>query len=410
MRAREDQDWIYDAAADAGVVPKLTKEEVATQVAQVSAKANYDSAANAVENAKNPTQAQINRLKDATTKLDATRAPATDVKSTIAAAEKTVADIGTTIGEIDTTINDINAIYGDIGRITGESIAPLSTVSPEKAISQETMDAFALLKDTFKNYGLESLVSKIEGYMRDNIGPNQATVLLKQTEEYKERFAGNETRRKAGKNVLDEGTYIGLENRMRELLSAYGQDRYATQTEFADLIANDISPTELNTRLDLAVNQVKNADPNILSNLKQFYPSISDADLVSYFLKPEQALVDLQQKVTASEIGAAAQEQNLSPLDTARMLELQRLGVTQESARSGFQKVATVLPTSEYLSDIYGEAKIDYTQRTAEEEFLQGNASAARKRRQLAQLEEASFSGSSGVDRGSLDKSLQGKF
>lgn len=274
-------------------------------------------------------------------------------------------------------------------------------------------DAFALLESIFRSYGLESLVPKIKEYMTQNIGPNQATLLLKQTPEYLARFSGNEARRKAGKNAYDEDTYLKLENRYRELFSAYGQDKYASQTEFSDLIANDVAPTELNDRLDLAVNSVKNADPNILATLKEFYPAITDADLVGYFLKPDQALTDLQQKVTASQIGAAAMEQKLSPLDRARMLQLQGLGVTQETARTGFQKVATVLPESKKLSDIYGEAKIDYTQRVAEEEFLQGTASAARKRKQLQQLESAAFSGSAGTDTtqgSSLAKSVQGKF
>ena len=158
---------------------------------------------------------------------------------------------------------------------------------------------------------------------------------------------------------------------------------------------------------------MQNADPNILNTLKQFYPTISQADLVGYFLKPDQALVDLTQKVTASEIGAAALQQNLTPLTTDRMLELQKLGVTQDTARTGFQNVATVLPEAKKLSSIYGEADIKYTQQTGEEEFLQGTASAARKRRQLAQLEKGSFSGDSGVDtaRGSsLARNMQGSF
>lgn len=379
----------------------------------------------ALENAKkNPTPENIAIAKDTYAAQQAIAPKDTQTQNVAKALQDTIASLPKTYQDVTKTIEETNRNIGEVNRL-GEiagNIAvnmggqPWQTVNQipvtNKSIEDYT-DAFALLEDTFRRYGLESLVPKIREYMTQNMGPNQATLLLKQTPEYQARFSGNEARRKAGKNVYDEGTYLALENRYRELMSAYGQDKYATQAEFSNLIANDVAPTELNERLDIAVNQVKNADPNILANLKLFYPSISDTDLVGYFLKPDQALVDLQQKVTASEIGAAAQEQKLAPLTTARMLELQGLGITQEAARTGFQKVATVLPESKKLSDIYGEAKIDYTQRTAEEEMLQGTASAARKRRQLQQLETAAFSGSSGTDiaqGSSLGKSLQGKF
>lgn len=294
---------------------------------------------------------------------------------------------------------------------------PRDTTPAASGLTSEQLDAFALLKSVFTSYGLAEMVPSITKLMQANVGPNQAALMLKTDPNYNgpylKRFAGNTARVAAGKNALDESTYLTLENRFREQLSAYGQDKYATQDEFAALIGNDIAPTELGSRLDLAVNQVQNADPNILNTLKQFYPTISQADLVGYFLKPDQALVDLTQKVTASEIGAAALQQNLTPLTTDRMLELQKLGVTQDTARTGFQNVATVLPEAKKLSSIYGEADINYTQQTGEEEFLQGTASAARKRRQLAQLEKGSFSGDSGVDtaRGSsLARNMQGSF
>jgi hypothetical protein len=294
---------------------------------------------------------------------------------------------------------------------------PTGDSFPTSTLTSEQLDAFALLKSVFTSYGLAEMVPSITKLMQANVGPNQAALMLKTDPNYNgpylKRFAGNTARVAAGKNALDESTYLTLENRFREQLSAYGQDKYATQDEFAALIGNDIAPTELGSRLDLAVNQVQNADPNILNTLKQFYPTISQADLVGYFLKPDQALVDLTQKVTASEIGAAALQQNLTPLTTDRMLELQKLGVTQDTARTGFQNVATVLPEAKKLSSIYGEADINYTQQTGEEEFLQGTASAARKRRQLAQLEKGSFSGDSGVDtaRGSsLARNMQGSF
>lgn len=286
-----------------------------------------------------------------------------------------------------------------------------STSTSTSGISADTRDAFALLQSTFEMYGLGSLANKIQQYMKDGLGPNEAALRLRTEPEYLARFDGNVRRQKAGLNVLSEAEYINLENQYSTLLTAYGAKKLANRTQFADLIANDVSPTEVNKRLDLAVTQVQNADPNIRAMLSQYYPQLKDSDLVSYMLAPDKALPALQEMVTTGQIGAAAYQQGLG-VDVGRATQLAKLGVDQQAARTGYEKVATVLPTGQKLGQIYGEAAIPYSQTTAEQEFLEGNASAARKRRQLQALEEASFSGRSGIDTqvSPLGRSIQGKF
>ena len=336
-------------------------------------------------------------------------------------------DIASTIADVRSNVGDINTILTEIAGITGKpadlitppsggNIDALTQLQRDQAAAARK-DAFKLLEDVFSQYGLQELVPSIRSLMtNNNIGPNEAALLLKTDPAYNapylKRFAGNTERVKKGLNALSEADYINLEDQYSTAMKAYGVSNLATRDEMASLIANDISQVELKRRLDLAVTQVKNADPNITKMLRQYYPGITDTDLTSYFLNPEKTLPDLQKKVTSAEIGAAALEQGAQyGIQGTRAEELATMGVTQETARTGFQKVATVLPESKKLSDIYGEANINYTQGTAEDEFLGGSASAARKRKQLAQLESASFSGQSGVERGtSLNKNLQGKF
>ena len=285
--------------------------------------------------------------------------------------------------------------------------------APTYGTSNDNADAFALLKDIFTTWGLESLIPDIEGYMKQNIGPNEATYLLKQTTAYKTRFAGNETRRKAGLNVLSEAEYLSMEDKYSQLLKQYGQQNLATKSEFADLIGGDVSAVELNSRLNMAVTRVQQADPNILKALKDYYPGVTDSDLVGYFLAPDKKLPELEQKVTTGEIAAAALQAGVAAPSLATAQELAGLGVDQAAARAGYQNVAQVLPGAQKLSDIYKEAGVGYTQATAESEFFKGTASAQRKRKQLAELEQAAFGGQSGVGTsgiGSLGKSATGLF
>lgn len=297
------------------------------------------------------------------------------------------------------------------GKSTTGGGSTATTSSTE--LSKADRDAFALLSDAFKAYGLESLVPEIQGYMQNNIGPEEAKIMLKQTAAYKTRFAGNEARYKAGLNVLSEADYLGMEDSYSRLLKQYGQQSLATKAEFATLIGADVSATELNSRLNMAVNRVQYADPKILAALKTYYPGITDTDLVGYFLAPDKKLPELEQKVTVGEISAAAQQYGLTAPTLAGAQELAALGVDQTAARTGYQNVAAVLPGASKLSEIYDEANINYNQTTAESEFLKGNASAQRKRRQLAELEQAAFGGQSGVSTtgaGALAKASTGTF
>ena len=291
--------------------------------------------------------------------------------------------------------------------------AAANKLAEERAVKA---DAFALIKDTMKAYGftdneLAALTAFAETQIVDpDIGPNQGILNMKALPVYQARFAGNQTRIKAGKNALSEADYLAQENAYGEYMKAYGVQSLGTRDQFATLIGNDVSATELNKRLNLAVDRVKNSDPEILKQLKTYYPSITDADLVTYFLKPADALPDLEKKVATSEISAAAVGQGFAA-DMTGAEGLQAFGVTREKALSGYQDIKTVLPLSEKLSAIYNEAGIKYDRKAGESEFLMNSADAAEKRRRLKSLERGSFSAQTGVERGtSLNTTTQGQF
>lgn len=280
----------------------------------------------------------------------------------------------------------------------------------------EKRDAFALIQDTMKSFGFtDTEVAQLTAFaetqiMDSNIGPNQGILNMKALPVYQARFSGNQTRLKAGKNALSEADYLAQENAYGEYMKAYGVQSLGTRDQFATLIGNDVSATELNKRLNLAVDRVKNSDPEILKQLKTYYPSITDSDLVTYFLKPADALPDLEKKVATSEISAAAVGQGFAA-DMTGAAALQALGVTREKALTGYQDIKTVLPVSERLSKIYGESGIKYDRAAGESEFLANNADAAEKRRRLKALERNTFGGQTGVERGtSLNQSSQGRF
>lgn len=296
--------------------------------------------------------------------------------------------------------------YGNVIGVYSDGTTKTLIASGNKYKSTVDVDAYTLLENTFKDYGLEELVPEIKRFMEEGLGSNQAAVELRKTTAYITRFKGNETRRAAGLNVLSEAAYLELENSYNETLRAYGQqgffgtDRKAAQAKMATIIGNDISATEFKDRIDTVVTRVNNSDPGVKSTLRTFY-NIGDEDLIAYFLSPKENLPKLQQKVLSAEIGSEALKQNLLT-DVTTATALAQLGITKEEARKGYAGISEVLPTATKLGQIYDEEGIAYTQTTGEEEVFKQLESAKRKRLKLAEKEVGSFSGAAGLARGAL--------
>ena len=284
----------------------------------------------------------------------------------------------------------------------------------EEARLRDRQSAYDILYNEFNKYGLGSLVEDIKYLIQSNVSPSQFSLELQNTNAYKQRFAANQDRIKAGLKALTPAEYIGLEDQYQNIMRTYGmpstyytKDGTGKQAGFEKFLANDVSAAELEDRIATAQQRVLNSNPEVLTALKQFYPDISNADILAYTLDPQNALTNIKRKVTAAEIGGAALAQGLQASGgTAESLA--GLGVNKAQAQQGYQEIAGILPRASQLSDIYGEQP--YTQQTAEAEVFGGAnaAEAARKRKKLASLEQASFSGSSGVGSLGRDKGIYG--
>jgi hypothetical protein len=303
--------------------------------------------------------------------------------------------------------------YDATGKFVGASAPGSSSGAGMDNVSQEKRDAYSLVEQTMRSYGFnEAELTEILNYIKTGLvnprmGANQLVIELRNLPSYKARFAGNETRRKAGLNVLSEAEYLAQEKDYSETLRRYGQQRLANRAQFSTLIGNDISNTELGSRVGIAVNRLSNTNPAVLGQLRTYYPTITNSDIVAYFLSPTETLPELETKVATAEIGATAAQYGLQS-DLSRISELQRYGVDLAKARQGYENIANILPRTELLSDIYKQAGINYNQTTAEQEEFKGLASARRARNQLSQLETAAFSGASGLGRTSLTRNIGG--
>jgi hypothetical protein len=257
--------------------------------------------------------------------------------------------------------------------------------------------------------GLSSLISPLRTLFESGISEGESLRLaLSQTPEYQTRFSANAKRIAAGLSALSPAEYVQLEDQYQNVMRNYGlpasyyaKDATGKQIGFDELLGGDVSATELEERLITAQDRVLKSNPEVLDALKKFYPDIKNGEILAYTLDPKNALKDIQRKVAAAEIGGAALAQGLATSATGAE-ELAKLGVTKDQAQQGFINVAQMAPRGSVLSEIYNQAPYNQATATAEVFGTAGAAEAAQKRRKLTALEEATFSGQSGLSQGAL--------
>ena len=276
--------------------------------------------------------------------------------------------------------------------------------------------AYDILLSEFNQYGLGALVEPLKNLIQSGPSSAELTLALRATDAYQKRFAANKARVNAGLSALNEAEYIRLEDQYQNVMRNYGlpasyyaKDTTGRQEGFEKLIGFDVSATELEDRVLTAQNRVINAAPEVTTALKQFYPDITNGDILAYTLDPTKGLSEIKRKVTAAEIGGAALGSKLGT-SAARAEELARYGVTAESAKQGYGAIGAGLERGRQLSSIYQEPA--YNQVLAEEEIfnLPGQTQAGEKRKKIIGLEKATFGGQTGVSSGALSQNRAGSY
>ena len=280
----------------------------------------------------------------------------------------------------------------------------------------ERLSAYNILKMEFDQYGLGSLVTDIRELLINDTPVSEFGLRLRGTDAYKTRFKANEARIAAGLSALSPAEYVALEDQYQNVMRNYGlpasyytKDQTGKQVGFEKFIAGDVSATELEDRISTAQKRVINANPEVSTALKAFYPDIQNGDILAYVLDPSQGLENIKRKVTAAEIGGAAMAQGLGT-GVTRAMQLAGYGVDKQSATEGFSTIAGGLKRGSQLASIYGEDP--YTQDVAETEVfrMSGSQEARKKRQKITGLERAAFSGQTGITAGALSRDRAGGY
>lgn len=284
-------------------------------------------------------------------------------------------------------------LSGNVAKIPVQS----DSVDPYGGLTGSNRDAAAALTNLFDQYGLSSLAGTIIKYIKQGYSSDTISVLLQQTDAYKQRFPANAARLKAGLPVLSPAEYLSTEESYRNIMQAAGLPTgfYDQPSDFSNLISSDVSPTELQSRVNTAAEAVNQAPADTLNYFKQFY---NTGDLVAYALDPTVAQPLIDKRIKAAEAAALAAS-NGAALTQANAETIGASGATLSSLQSGVGFISAEGKTDTKLNQMFGG---DETQADLVAEVFDNSTAASQKRAKLAGQDKAQFTQSSGQSKATL--------
>lgn len=273
--------------------------------------------------------------------------------------------------------------------------------------SPSETNAAAILKAMLEQWGIGDLYADALKLIKQGLDDSAVLLQLQESDTYKRRFSANEDRKKKGLSVLSPAEYVANENQYKQVLRMYGLPAgfYDSNDDVRSFLANDVSPSELASRAQAAQKVWVTGNQDLRSTWRDYY-GLSDGDAIAALLDPATAMPIVEQRLTATQIGAAARRQALD-VSRQRAEELSGLGVDEETALSGYGQIGESLDTDQSIAARFGQ---EFTLSEEEDDRLLGLASAKRKRRDLYGQEAALFNERTGSDQRSLSRTTAGGY
>lgn len=260
--------------------------------------------------------------------------------------------------------------------------------------------ARAIVTNFLAQFGLASLGTWAwSRYAQLGGGPNalnQISVEMVDQPQFNKRFPAYKTLAERGL-AMSPAEMINYEQTARQIFHSAGLPNgfYDQPDDFAKFMINDVSASELQSRVQLASAAALEAPQDVKDALANYY-GLDQGALTAYFIDPKKALPILQQNFAAGQIGAQATRTGFGNVSRAEAEHLAQIGVTDEEAQQGFAQLGD--QSGLFDQQVTGEDEISQAEQLG---AVFDNSAAARlriKRRQESRV--ADFSGGSGFNAG----------
>lgn len=182
-------------------------------------------------------------------------------------------------------------------------------------------------------------------------------IAIRDTDAYKERFAGNIILRDKGEREKGLGEYVRMEEDYKATLVSNGipPNFYDSPDDYANFIGESISASEVNQRIQRGYQAVAQTDPQVINEFQRLY-GIDEGKLVAYFLDPTKARPLLERQAQAAQISGAATTRGGIEISKQQAEDIAAQGLSTTDIREGFTQVGT--QKGLYEASIQGEEAI----------------------------------------------------
>lgn len=208
-------------------------------------------------------------------------------------------------------------------------------------------DAFASVDTILQSYGLGGLSGWLQNEVTLGASEDQILLALQTTPQFQAAFPGLTQRQANGLPAISVSDYLSYTDQAMQLARAAGLPTgFMTTKEVGDLIGNDVSISELTSRINSAYSVANQAPAETKQLLSQWY-GINTGDLAAYYLNPDNALPTIENQLTAAQIGTEGVTSGFGNISQDQAEKLRAAGVTQDTARSTFASLAKLGPLTQ---------------------------------------------------------------
>jgi hypothetical protein len=227
-------------------------------------------------------------------------------------------------------------------------------------------------------------------YNENDLDGNVATILMRQDPVYDTYYPGNKTAE--GRARYTEAEYEAIVDAFENTLIEYNlpPDMFS-RTEFGDMIAGLVSPSEFNRRVAGVVEGVTQRGEDV----RQFYATnygvpLTDDDIIKSVLQPGMGDQIIQERIQIAQIGGAAAGSGFDiELDVAN--SLQDIGVSYDQALQLFQTAESQIPVLQRLVQRHDDPNNPFDLNEFLDAAARGDAETISRIQNLTRAETAGF-------------------
>ena len=157
------------------------------------------------------------------------------------------------------------------------------------------------IRNLLSRYGLQGLTDTVMGFFVESMNEAQIMQRLRDTEEFQARFPAIAAREAAGLSAVSPEEILSYEQTVRDIFNRAGFPTtfYDTTAEIQDLLSNDISPTELQDRVQAGFAEVER-NPDVLEAFNQLFGTQGLSEVAMWVLDPDRSVPAIERARNAA--------------------------------------------------------------------------------------------------------------